>query len=65
MWYCSDSQYLIKDRALLLFQMLSEVRSRAFRPKMRSISVQLAKEVRRSTEYSREMDGVVFNFGLL
>lgn len=50
--YCLDSQYCSSERALLLFQLLSAVLSRAFSPKIRSIPEQLVKEWSRSTVYS-------------
>jgi len=49
MRYCLDSQYCSSVRALLLFQLLSDVLSRALRPKIRSKPAQLLKECSRST----------------
>lgn len=57
--YCLDSQYCIRDLALLLFHTLSAVLSSAFSPKIRSIPEQLAKEYSRSTVCSAK--GRLFN----
>lgn len=42
--YCLDSQYCSSERALLLFQLLSDFLSRAFSPKISSSPEQLVKE---------------------
>lgn len=56
MLYCLDSQYCSRERALLLFQLLSAVLSRALRPKISSKPVQLVKECSMSTVSSETQE---------